>query len=251
MSRNKRRKEEKRIKDADLFKVVDSTLDTRTYSDLYYISRKLNIKTIYGAVSAGKEAKIYPALTESEEWYAVKIYYVSTASSKRAIERYTFGDPRFEGVRASNTLKLIEVWAKKEFKNLSKMYDSGVSVPKPIYVHKNILIMEFIGDNGIRAPLLKELRSEDVNEDLYKTIIDQVVIMANKAELVHGDLSEYNIMVFDGKPYIIDVSQAIDLTHPNAREFLVRDIRNINSFFMNNGINVMSETEILTRFIKI
>ena len=243
----RKKKEEKRKKDEDLFKVVDSTLDSKTYYNLFQISRKLNIKKIYGSISSGKEAKVYPAVTEDGKWYALKIYYVSTASSKRALERYTFGDPRFDNIKVSNTKQLISVWAKKEFKNLSKLYENDVRVPKPYYVLENILVMEFIGENGIRAPLLKELPDEEINQEMYEDILVQIENMVNKAELIHGDLSEYNIMVWNEKCYIIDVSQAVDIKHKNALELLKRDIDNINGFFAGKGIEIVESEEILMR----
>ncbi|BFH73578.1 serine protein kinase RIO [Sulfurisphaera javensis] len=243
----KGKKEEKRRKDEDLFKVVDSTLDTRTYYLLFQLSRRLKLKNIYGSISAGKEAKVYPAVTEDGKWYALKIYYVSTAQSKRALEKYTFGDPRFEDIKVNNTKQLISVWARKEFKNLNRLYKNDVRVPEPIYVLENILVMQFIGENGVRAPLLKELLDEEINENLYTDIIDQIEKMVNKAELVHGDLSEYNIMVWEDKCYIIDVSQAIDINHPNALELVKRDIDNINAFFESKGIQVIETEEILRR----
>lgn len=243
----RRKKEEKRRKDEDLFKVVDSALDNRTYYILFQISRKLKIKNIYGSVSSGKEAKIYPAVTEDGIWYALKIYYVSTASSKRALERYTFGDPRFDNIKVSNTRQLISVWARKEFKNLNRLYQNDVRVPKPYYVLENVLVMDFIGENGIRAPLLKELPDEEISQELYEDILIQMENMVNKAELVHGDLSEYNIMVWNEKCYIIDVSQAVDINHPNALELLKRDINNINNFFASKGLEIVESEEILGR----
>lgn len=243
----RRKKEEKKRKDEDLFKVVDSTLDSRTYYILFQLSRKLKIENILGSVSAGKEAKVYPAVTSDGVWYALKIYYVSTASSKRALEKYTFGDPRFENIKVSNTKQLISVWARKEFKNLSRLYENDVRVPKPIYVLDNVLVMEFIGENGIRAPLLKELSDNEITKELYYDVINQLENMVNKAELVHGDLSEYNVMVWEDRCYIIDVSQAIDINHPNALELLKRDLNNINDFFSSKGIETTDSEEILRR----
>ncbi|BCU69011.1 serine protein kinase RIO [Stygiolobus caldivivus] len=243
----KRRKEEKRIKDEDLFKVVDSTIDSRTYLSLIQLARKLQIKEYYGAISSGKEAKIYPALTKDGTWYAVKIYYVTTAASKRALEKYTIGDPRFKDVKIKTTFQLIETWARKEYKNLVRLYEAGVSSPRPIFVYRNILVMDFIGQDGIRAPLLKELSEEEINEDLYRKVIGELEKMVNIAHLVHGDLSEYNIMVWDEKPYIIDVSQSVDLQHPNALELLKRDIENINRFFEDHNISVELVEDILSR----
>lgn len=243
----KKSKEEKRRKDADLFKVIDSTIDSRTYLLLERIAAKLKIEYYLGAISSGKEAKVYPARTYDGSYYAVKIYYVSTSASKKAIQKYTFGDKRFENLKATNTRKLISIWAKKEFKNLSILYDAGVNVPKPILVEENILIMNFIGENGTRAPLLKELSDEEITKDLYEEIIQQMEIMVTKAKLVHGDLSEYNIIVFD-KAYIIDVSQSISIESENAIELLERDLENVNRFFESKGIEVYDGKEILKRF---
>jgi RIO kinase 1 len=234
----RKRKEEKRRKDEDLFKVVDSTIDPRTYLNIIQVSRRLKIKNVFGAISSGKEAKVYPAVTYDGQWIALKIYYVSTAQSKKAIEKYTFGDPRFEGVKVSNTRQLLTVWARKEFGNLEKMYSNDVRVPKPLLVYENVLAMEFIGEDGVRAPLLRELPDEEITKDLYDDVMLQIRNMVLKARLVHGDLSEYNIMVYDGKCYIIDVSQAVTVTHQNANELLLRDIRNVTRFFESKGVEV-------------
>ena len=241
-----KKKVEKRRKDEDLFKVVDSTLSPRTYVLLEEIASKLNIDYYLGAISSGKEAKVYPAKTVDGKYYAVKIYYVSTSASKRAIQKYTFGDKRFEDIKVTNTRQLIITWARKEFKNLSIMYESGVNVPKPILVEENILVMDFIGENGKRAPLLKELSEDEITKDLYDEVISQLEIMANKAKLVHGDLSEYNIMVWD-KVYIIDVSQAISIESENAIDLLIRDIENVNRFFSSKDIEVYPTEDILKR----
>lgn len=241
-----KKKVEKRRKDEDLFKVVDSTLSPRTYVLLEEIASKLNIDYYLGAISSGKEAKVYPAKTVDGKYYAVKIYYISTSASKRAIQKYTFGDKRFEDIKVTNTRQLIITWARKEFKNLSIMYESGVNVPKPILVEENILVMDFIGENGKRAPLLKELSEDEITKDLYDEVISQLEIMANKAKLVHGDLSEYNIMVWD-KVYIIDVSQAISIESENAIDLLIRDIENVNRFFSSKGIEVYPTEDILKR----
>jgi len=239
-----KRKIEKRRKDEDLFKVVDSTLDPKTYVNLENIASRLDIETYLGSISSGKEAKIYPARTYDGKYYAVKIYYVSTASHKRAVERYTLGDQRFEKIKISNTRQLIYTWARKEFKNLKRMHEAGVRVPQPIFVYENILVMQFIGEDGVRAPLLKELPDEEIDNDLYNDVILQLQTMVNKAKLVHGDLSEYNIMVYDGV-YIIDVSQSVPIDHENAIDFLIRDINNVNRFFESKGVSIIDTEEIL------
>jgi Serine/threonine protein kinase involved in cell cycle control len=231
-------KEEKRRKDEDLFKVVDSTIDTRTYLNIIKISRRLNLNKILGAISSGKEAKVYPAVTYDGSWVALKIYYVSTAQSKRAIEKYMFSDPRFEGAKATNSRKLLTLWAKKEYGNLDRMYNNGVRVPRPIAVLDNILAMEFIGEEGARAPMLYELPEDEITADLYADVMSQIERMVSRAKLIHGDLSEYNVMVYQGKCYIIDVGQAVPITHENAEELLMRDLKNVSKFFESHGIEV-------------
>ncbi|MBP1357304.1 MAG: serine protein kinase RIO [Sulfolobus sp.] len=242
-------KKEKKAKDEDLFKVVDSTIDTRTERNIYEVSRELHIEEVLGAISSGKEAKVYPARGEDGKWYALKIYYVSTAASKRAFQKYTFSDPRFKDIKVSNTRQLIATWARKEFKNLKILFDAGVRVPEPYLVYENILTMQFIGEEGFRAPLLKELPAEEITKELYDEVINQVEIMVNKARIIHCDLSEFNIMVYDNLPYIIDVGQAIFIEEEqsHALELLRRDIDNINRFFKDMEIEIMPTEEILKR----
>ncbi|MEM3306007.1 MAG: serine protein kinase RIO [Saccharolobus sp.] len=238
-------KDEKRQKDEDLFKNLDSTINAKTYLNLINIARRLRIEEYLGAISSGKEAKVYPARTYEGKYYAVKVYYTSTAQSKKAIKRYTIKDIRFEDIKANNTRQLIRIWAKKEFKNLIKMHNAGVRVPKPILVYENILVMEFIGENGLRAPLLKELDDSEIVQSLYEDLLQQIEIMVKKAKLVHGDLSEYNVMVYNNQNYIIDVSQAIPIDNDEAYTLLKRDLENINAFFKSKGIDIKPTEKLL------
>ncbi|MEM0374239.1 MAG: serine protein kinase RIO [Sulfolobaceae archaeon] len=246
----RKRKAEKRWKDQDLIKVVDSTIDPRTENILFEISRRLNIVKIFGAISSGKEAKVYPAMDDKENWYAIKVYYVSTASHKRAVKKYMMGDPRFMEVRPKSTRHLISTWAKKEFKNLKRLYDADVRVPRPYLVLENVLVMEFIGEDGVSAPLLKDVNEDLITQELYMDLIEQIKRMVKVAKLVHGDLSEYNVLVHNSKPYIIDVSQSITIDHQNWKELLERDLRNINNFFSSKGIRVMPLEDIFKMILE-
>ncbi|MHA1829901.1 MAG: RIO1 family regulatory kinase/ATPase domain-containing protein, partial [Candidatus Helarchaeota archaeon] len=102
--------------------------------------------------------------------------------------------------------------------------------PKPIYSIDNILIMEFIGNKHIPAPKLKDVELKKPNK-VFKLIINYIDRLYNIAHLVHGDLSEFNILIHKNKPFLIDISQAVPLEHPNSIEFLKRDIKNIHWFF--------------------
>jgi len=201
---------------------------------------------MFGVVSAGKEARVYWAKNRRGEDVAVKIYLTTTAEFRKSIRQYIIGDPRFESV-SGDLRKLILKWVRKEYKNLKRMYEAGVRVPKPYYVYRNILVMEFIGENGIRAPLLKEVRLTDEEYvEIYEKIVHYIKLMYNKAKLVHADLSEYNIMLYGGEPVIIDVSQAVTLDHPMAMYFLIRDIKNIIRYFRDEvGIETHNLNELL------
>jgi len=201
---------------------------------------------MFGVVSAGKEARVYWAKNRRGEDVAVKIYLTTTAEFRKSIRQYIIGDPRFESV-SGDLRKLILKWVQKEYKNLKRMYEAGIRVPKPYYAYRNILVMEFIGENGIRAPLLKEVRLTDEEYvEIYEKIVYYMKLMYSKAKLVHADLSEYNIMLYDGEPVIIDVSQAVTLDHPMAMYFLLRDIKNIIRYFRDEiGIETHNLNELL------
>ncbi len=185
-----------------------------------------------GVVSAGKEARVYWGVSPKGVDLAVKIYLTATAEFKKGMLKYIIGDPRFDSYIPKSTRKLMVLWARKEFKNYKLLYNAGVSVPEPIAQHDNILVLQFIGEKGVRAPLLKEVSLDDREyEKIFWAVLDDVRKAYRGARLVHGDLSEYNIMVWRGKHYIIDVSQAVKISHPHAMELLVRDLRNIKRFF--------------------
>ncbi len=196
-------------------------------------------------VSSGKESRIYWGKSFNNENLAVKIYLTTSSEFRKGMIKYLAGDPRFKEIPKS-TRKLISMWARKEFKNLKLMYNVGVKVPKPISQHENVLIMEFIGDDGMRAPLLKEVElGLNEYEDIFYKVINDVRKIYKYAGLVHGDLSEYNIMVFKGSPYIIDVSQSVKVAHPNSYDLLLRDISNIVNFFRGLGLKTLDIHEVV------
>ncbi|MCX8191374.1 MAG: AarF/UbiB family protein, partial [Nitrososphaerales archaeon] len=133
-----------------------------------------------------------------------------------------------------------------EYKNLVTAFNSGIRVPRPIAVMKNVLVMEFIGENGNPAPLLNEVR---VSKADYKKVISIIKNMYRKAKLVHADLSEYNIFKWRRELIVFDFGSAVDIGHPSADQFLMRDISNINRFFMKRGIDVEPEDIIFKRVV--
>lgn len=238
----RRVKEERRVFDSDLLETVEGVFDRPTVLSVIDLMRARCIKVIKGVVASGKEARVFWGLDYENREVAVKIYYTMTSEFRRSIWKYLSGDPRYEDLRGMSWRKLIYVWTSKEYNNLKKMSKAGVRVPRPLCKKNNVLVMEFLGRDGVRYPLLKEAYEEGVleREDLERIcrdLLEQVRIMVSRAGLVHADLSEYNVMIVDKTPYIIDVSQAVSIDHPNAVEFLRHDIDTIEAFFKRAGVD--------------
>jgi RIO kinase 1 len=205
----------------------------------------LNAGTLYevnGVISSGKEARVYWGKTREGKDLAVKIYLTSSAEFKKGILKYIEGDPRFKSVKR-DTRSLFAVWAQKEFRNLEEACQAKVNVPKTVAVKSNVLVMEFIGKDGKSAPSLKESPPENP-ERIYKLLITNIKRLYQKAKLVHGDLSEYNILMWKGKPVIIDMSQSVSIEHPMAKFMLTRDLNNLNRFFNRLNVNVVPIEEL-------
>ena len=97
-----------------------------------------------------------------------------------------------------------------------------------------------------REQLMKEAPPKNP-ERIYKILITYLKRLYRKAKLVHGDISEYNVMIWRGLPILIDVSQAVPLEHPNSEMFLMRDLRNLNRYFSKLGVKVLSIDELYRR----
>ena len=208
---------------------VEEVFDRSTLMVLYNFLNKGIIDEVHGVVNAGKEARVYWSKNREGKELAVKIYLTSSAEFLKGMRKYIEGDKRFKGVKR-DTRSLIFTWAQKEFRNLQQAKMARVNVPEPIAVEKNVLVMDFVGKNGVSAPSLREQPVENP-EKVYSQILDGLKRLYQKAKLVHGDLSEYNIMVWNGKPVIFDMSQAVPTSHPMADFLLRRDLTNLNRFF--------------------
>lgn len=178
-------------------------------------------------IAEGKEANVYRAKTLEGGYVAIKIYRLRSPSFERMAD-YIQGDRRFSKVDPSPA-GLIYTWTQKEYSNLKMMEDLGVRAPRPINFKNNILAMEFLGVDGIPYSTLNATGSEDPNGD-YDLIFSDLQKL-HAGGLVHADLSEYNILMTDSGPYLIDVGQAVLTTHPRAEEFYARDLANLRKYF--------------------
>ena len=221
--------------------------DRQTLMVLYDYMTRGHIDMIHYPVSTGKEGNVFYATDEDGEGVAVKIFRTSTSTFKR-VSKYIEGDPRFKGL-TGNRRKLIYAWTNKEFRNLDRYCEAGIPVPEPIAFRKNVLLMEYIGDETGPAPQLKDVVMDDPTA-MYDDVVSFIIDGYRDAHLVHGDLSEYNILVWDGEPIMIDCGQAMTADHFNAKEFLMRDIGNINRFFRNRGADIIDPETILAETLK-
>jgi len=224
------------IKRSEDYEVFDNVFDVPTLMAINDLKDDGVIHQVQGSLAAGKESKVYVATAPDGSLRILKIYLTVSAEFKKRMQ-YIAGDPRFSDIKRGSR-SLMTAWARKEFKNMQAAHAAGVRVPAPIAVKKNVLVMEFIGDSeGVPAPSLVEL--EEVTLDDYLQVIEQMSILYQKARLVHADLSEYNIFKTDDGIVLFDFGSAVDIQHPNSKQFLVRDVMNISRFFEKRGIGII------------
>ncbi|MDW5562198.1 MAG: serine protein kinase RIO [Methanomassiliicoccus sp.] len=222
-------------------KTLDEVFDRDTMLGIYKLMTDGYLDTIQYPISTGKEGNVFAVADDDGKLFALKVYRTSNATFNR-IARYIEGDKRFKGIAGSRR-KVIYAWASKEFRNLQRLEDAGVKVPSPIRYHRNMLVMEYIGTKRGPAPLLRNTVLDDP-EKVYETLLEYMRLAYQEAELVHADLSEYNILYYRKKPVIIDVGQAVLTEHINAKDFLLRDINNINRYFRGLEVKVIDRDEV-------
>ncbi len=223
------------------FKVLEGVFDEHTLSTLDVLKRKKYFDELGHAIKTGKEGDVYFARKfdkEQDGRRAIKMYRVTSANFKK-ISQYITRDYRFKTIKG-NLRKVIMAWSQKEFRNLNLCHKAQMNVPYPYIQMNNVIVMQYI-DGG----MLKDIYLEDP-EDFFEQLLEQLYIMRHEAKLVHGDLSEYNIMVQDQTPYIIDVGQAMSIKNEDDfkqfEDLYERDIKVVVNFF-NRKYNLDLELE--------
>ena len=227
-------------------KTQDEVFDKSTLHTFEKLISNRVIDILDFPISTGKEGNVFRGITPDKKFVAVKVYRTSTATFKH-ISKYILGDPRFKSIH--NTRRdIIYAWTKKEYKNLQRAYKADVKVPKPIISINNVLVMEYIGASNIPAPLMKNVKLKNP-EEIFNILLDFILKMYQKAKIVHGDISAFNVLIHKNKPYLIDLSQGVLIEHPNALDFLKRDIHNMVSYFKRFNISA-DENEIFENITK-
>ena len=214
-------------------RVFDAVFDRLTLLSLYKLMKNGVIDTLDFPIARGKEAHVFHGSSESGP-VAVKIFHTSNAVFKNLVQ-YIEGDPRFTGLKRRHR-DLVDIWVRKEFRNLSRLEKWGLAVPKPLGVHKNILVMEYLGTDLAPSPRLRDVEVNDAKA-VYDELLEFLAISWQKANMVHGDFSPYNIMWHGDRPVVIDVGQAVVQSHPKSQEFLVRDVTRLVEWANKAGLD--------------
>jgi RIO kinase 1 len=220
-----------------LRKTFGGVFDSRTIMTLSKLLQGGKLASLESVIKQGKESLVLAGQGEKAP-VAIKVYAVEAANFRR-MQPYLEGDPRFKGLRGDRA-SIVRAWAMKEFKNLMRARDAGVRCPEPITVRDNVLIMGFLGDYPLPAPRLTDSDVSDA-QGVYEQVIMAMRLLWNKAKIVHGDLSEYNILLWNDQTWLIDFSQSVVNEHPLATELLERDARNIAKFFKKLGVDTDDE----------
>jgi len=189
---------------------------------------------------SGKEAMVY-VVRCGEEIRCAKVYKEANKRNFRQSADYTEGRKVKNSRRARAMEKGTrygrkaqeEAWQNAEVDALYRLAAAGVRVPKPYNFHEGVLLMELVTDSeGNAAPRLNDVAlTAELSREYHRILITQVVRMLC-AGIVHGDLSEYNVLVDSTGPVIIDLPQAIDAAANNqARKMLLRDVENLAAYF--------------------
>jgi len=234
-----------RVKDKSDRATVEQVMDPRTRMIIFKLLNRGFIASINGCISTGKEANVYHCLTADGGHRAVKIFKTSVLVFKDR-DKYVTGEFRFRnGYGRKNPRKMVKTWAEKEMRNLSRIHASGILSPEPILLRSHVLLMDFLGTDGWPAPRLSHVEiSESKSRELYRDVVIMARKMFHDCKLVHGDLSEFNMLYHESKAYVIDVSQSVEHDHPHALEFLRKDLTNVNEFFRKKGVAVLSLKEL-------
>lgn len=197
------------------------------------------IDDVVGQLKSGKEAEVYVVTTRGE-YRCAKVYKEANNRSFKQASQYTEGR-KVKNSRQSRAMnsksrygrqEMESEWQNTEVEALALLSSAGVKVPRIFEFHEGVLLLEMITDkDGHAAPRLNDvtLTAEEARAH-HQTLIREVVKMLC-AGYIHGDLSEFNVLLSSNGPVIIDLPQAIQSTANNAFRLFERDVNNLAAYF--------------------
>jgi len=215
------------------------------------------ISDILRMVRGGKEASVYQCqgtTSTGADFIAAKVYRPRALRNLRNdslyregrdnldVEGHYIGDDRRHRAIIKRTAFGKELmhtsWLAHEFATLQILHATGADVPKPYTNAENAILMGYIGDEQVAAPTLNgvDLKPEEARP-LFQRVLHNVEIML-RSDRIHGDLSAYNILYWDGKITLIDFPQAIaPQENRNAYRIFERDLVRVCEYFASQGVN--------------
>ncbi len=198
------------------------------------------IDDVVRQLMSGKEATVY-VVRCGDDVRCAKVYKEANKRSFRQSVDYTEGR-KVKSSRQSRAMEKgskfgrkaqEEAWQSAEVDALYRLTAAGVRVPKPFNFYEGVLLMELVTDaNGNAAPRLNDVELTAEQARIYHRALIQEVVRMLCAGIVHGDLSEFNILLSQDGPVIIDLPQAVDAAGNNqAKGMLERDVDNLASYF--------------------
>lgn len=222
------------------WKIYGNVFDNFTINTIQKLMSQKVIEGIESPVKIGKEANIFSARTRDGGKRILKIYRLESCNFNRMYQ-YIKSDPRFMDIKKQKR-QVIFAWVKREYRNLLAARQAGMRVPTPVTSLNNIIVLEYIGDKE-PASQIKDDLPENV-QGFFNEIVQSLGLLYKGAGLVHADLSEYNILNYQGHPVFIDFSQATNLKDNQAQDYLKRDITNLVRFFQKYGLELQEESVI-------
>jgi RIO kinase 1 len=214
------------------------------------------ITDVLRRVQGGKEANVYCCAAHPStglELVAAKVYRPRMFRNLRNDARYRAGRAVLDGdgivVHDDRLLRAVRKktafgrelahtsWLAHEFQTLQLLYEAGAAVPRPLEQSENTILMAYLGEELTPAPTLHQVRlAPDQVWPLFQRLMENVELMMAHNR-VHGDLSAFNVLYWEGEFWIIDFPQAIDpWVNPDAAQILQRDITRLCDYFARYGI---------------
>ena len=198
------------------------------------------IDTVVRQLMSGKEAMVY-VVRCADDTRCAKVYKEATQRSFRQAVDYT-ENRKVKNSRSARAMargskfgrqQQEAAWQSAEVDALYRLADAGVRVPRPYNFHQGVLLMELVTDaQGDAAPRLNDVALSPEQARAHHTTLLTEVVRMLCAGVIHGDLSEFNILLAADGPVIIDLPQAVDAAGNNhAHRMLLRDVGNLRDFF--------------------
>uniref|UniRef100_A0A6G1S9J9 Serine/threonine-protein kinase RIO3 n=1 Tax=Aceria tosichella TaxID=561515 RepID=A0A6G1S9J9_9ACAR len=235
------------LEDIQAVKMSDAT---RAIMDGLLIAFK--IEKLNGVIGHGKESTVLHATGRDHEdkpgqEVAIKIFKSDNNMAFKTRDTYNKSKcPSYKFDKPKSKNDSLNKWAERGYKNLKLLRKADIDCPDAISLKKHVLVMTFLGSNCQPAPQLKDANLDLIKlQSSYEQVIVIMMKMYSQCDLIHGDLSEYNLMWYNEKVFVIDVSQSMSTSHPNANSFLYRDCKNMITFYRKSGlIDILDEKEL-------